>query len=173
MEYRVKVGEQTYSVEADPLDESGNGIMTVDGQPRTVAVQAIPPNLVHLQVDGSAVNLFVAQTSEETWTWIDGRCRAVEDAEKTERRKARSPFDRSREVTPPTPAAVVKVLVELGQSVVEGQGVVVVSAMKMEMTLTAPYSGEVRAINTVVGAQVKPGEILVEIEPDAKEGHDE
>jgi len=173
MEYRVKIDEQTFSVEADPLDKSGNGTMILDGQPRAVAVQAVPPNLVHLKVDGSAVNLFVAQTSEETWTWIDGRCRAVEDADKTERRKARSPLDRPREVTPPTPAAVVRILVELGESVVEGQGLVVVSAMKMEMTLTAPYSGEVRAVNTVVGAQVRPGEILVEIESDAKEENDE
>jgi len=67
----------------------------------------------------------------------------------------------------------VRVLVEKGQEVVKGQGLVVVSAMKMEMTLAAPYSGTVRAVNTQVGAQVSPGEILVEIEAcqeDAKDG---
>jgi biotin carboxyl carrier protein len=48
--------------------------------------------------------------------------------------------------------------------VVKGEALVVVSAMKMEMTLVAPYSGTVRAVNTQVGAQVSPGEILVEIE---------
>ena len=64
-----------------------------------------------------------------------------------------------------TPASVVRVLVEVGREVVKGQGLVVVSAMKMEMTLVAPYSGTVKAVNTLVGAQVSPGEILVEIEP--------
>jgi biotin carboxyl carrier protein len=78
-----------------------------------------------------------------------------------------------REVTPPTPAAVVRVLVEEGQKVVKGQGLVVVSAMKMEITLSAPYSGIVRAVNTNVGDQVKPGDILVEIEAHAEEDPNE
>jgi 3-methylcrotonyl-CoA carboxylase alpha subunit len=63
---------------------------------------------------------------------------------------------------------VVRVLTAVGDRVERGQGLVVVSAMKMEMTLKAPYSGTVRAVNTEVGAQVSPGEVLVEIEPDTE-----
>jgi 3-methylcrotonyl-CoA carboxylase alpha subunit len=63
---------------------------------------------------------------------------------------------------------VVRILVAAGDTVEKGQGVVVVSAMKMEMTLVAPYSGTVRAVNTQVGDQVSPGEILAEIEPDSE-----
>ena len=80
----------------------------------------------------------------------------VQDAGIVERRKARGLAETPCEVTPPTPAAVVRVLVEVGSEVVKGQGLVVVSAMKMEMTLVAPYSGTVRAVNTQVGAGVSP-----------------
>ena len=114
------------------------------------------------------MNLFVARAPEGVWVWADGRSRFVRDADEEPRRKASAARSRPREVTPPTPAAVVKVLVEVGDVVVEGQPLVVVSAMKMEITLTAPYSGTVRGVNAAVGEQVSPGRILVEIEPHAE-----
>ncbi|MCU0578664.1 MAG: hypothetical protein MUF69_03870, partial [Desulfobacterota bacterium] len=68
------------------------------------------------------------------------------------------------EVTPPMPAVVVRLLVREGEMVVKGQGLVVVSAMKMETTLKAPMDGVVRKINTALQAKVMPGDRLVEID---------
>ena len=68
------------------------------------------------------------------------------------------------DVTPPMPSVVVRILVEEGDRVKKGQGLVVVTAMKMETTLKAPYNGRVKAIKTTVDAKVAPGDILVEIE---------
>ncbi len=62
------------------------------------------------------------------------------------------------------PSVVVRVLVKEGDRVVKGQGLVVVTAMKMETTLKAPHSGVVRKVNTYPEAKVMPGDILVEIE---------
>lgn len=70
-------------------------------------------------------------------------------------------------------AEVVDIMVEVGQEVAKGQPVVVVSAMKMKMTLTAPYTGTVTAINARPGDQVERGKILVDIEPVRREEHDE
>jgi len=61
------------------------------------------------------------------------------------------------------------VMAEVGQQVAKDDGLVVVSAMKMEFTLTAPYAGEVTAVNTKVGDKANPGDILVEIAPAAEE----
>jgi biotin carboxyl carrier protein len=66
------------------------------------------------------------------------------------------------------PSVVTKVLVELGQTVDRAQALVVVSAMKMEMTLTSPHAGTVRAIHTEEGAKANPGDVLVEVEPAAE-----
>jgi biotin carboxyl carrier protein len=57
----------------------------------------------------------------------------------------------------------------VGDTVEKGQGLVVVAAMKMETTLTAPHAGEVTAVRVEVGANVRPGEILVDVEQ-AREG---
>ena len=68
------------------------------------------------------------------------------------------------EVTSPMPAVVSSVLVKEGESVSVGQPVITVSAMKMETTLSAPYSGIVKKINVKEQDKVMPGEILIEIE---------
>lgn len=163
MDYQVKIGPETYSVEARPVDADGRTLVTIGGRSCTMSVAAVSSNRLHLNVNGRGMNLFLAATAEGAWVWVEGRARFVQDAEKASRRKARGPMETPGTVTPPTPASVVRVMVEVGQSVRKGQPLVVVSAMKMEMTLCAPYSGTVSAVNAAVGAQVRPGEILVEI----------
>ncbi|HET6922561.1 MAG TPA: biotin carboxylase N-terminal domain-containing protein [Anaeromyxobacteraceae bacterium] len=69
-------------------------------------------------------------------------------------------------VTPPMPALVVAVLVEEGRAVARGEPLVVVSAMKTESQLVSPVAGRVRSVNTRVGARVRPGDILVQVEPE-------
>ncbi|MBW2527672.1 MAG: acetyl-CoA carboxylase biotin carboxyl carrier protein subunit [Deltaproteobacteria bacterium] len=107
---------------------------------------------------------FVARAPEGTWIWTAGRARLIQPA--AERRRASGGVGDGvgRSVTPPMPAVVTKVLVEVGQEVEEGQALVVVSAMKMEMTLTAPHGGTVKAIHTEEGAKANPGDELVEVE---------
>jgi biotin carboxyl carrier protein len=55
-------------------------------------------------------------------------------------------------------------MVTEGDLVEKGQGVMVVSAMKMETTLQAPYKGKVLKINVAEGDKVMPGQILAVIE---------
>ena len=63
------------------------------------------------------------------------------------------------------PAVVTKILIARGDSVEKGQGVVVVSAMKMDTTLTAPFDGVVTRINVAEGDKVTPKQVLVDITP--------
>jgi biotin carboxyl carrier protein len=48
----------------------------------------------------------------------------------------------------------------------KGQGVIVLSAMKMEITLSSAFNGTVTSVNTKEGVNVSPGDILVDIEAD-------
>ncbi len=65
----------------------------------------------------------------------------------------------------PLPGAVTKVLVRVGDVVAEGDGLVVLEAMKMEHTLRAHGAGTVQAIHGAAGQQVDVGDLLVELEP--------
>ena len=68
------------------------------------------------------------------------------------------------QVTAPMPGKVVRVLVEAGQQVEAGQGVVVVEAMKMQNELKSPKSGTVAELRAEAGATVNAGDVLAVIE---------
>ena len=61
------------------------------------------------------------------------------------------------------PAFVVSVLVQPGDRVAEGDPVAVLESMKMESTVTAPFAGEVAAVEVVANAQVGAGAPLLRI----------
>jgi biotin carboxyl carrier protein len=69
-----------------------------------------------------------------------------------------------RDVKAPMPGKVVCVLVEVGDAVVPGQGLVVVEAMKMQNEVKSPKTGRVINIAARAGATVAAGDVLVTLE---------
>ncbi|WP_110687509.1 sodium-extruding oxaloacetate decarboxylase subunit alpha [Salinicola aestuarinus] len=67
-------------------------------------------------------------------------------------------------VTTSMPGNIVDVLVAVGDSVTEGQAVLITEAMKMESEVQARVGGTVKAVHVAKGDRVTPGEVLVEIE---------
>jgi propionyl-CoA carboxylase alpha chain len=65
----------------------------------------------------------------------------------------------------PLPGAVTNVLVAEGDVVAEGDGLVVVEAMKMEHTLRANGAGTVAQVHCAPGQQVDVHELLVTVDP--------
>jgi len=66
-------------------------------------------------------------------------------------------------VTSPMQGTIVKVVVEEGQEVAEGDTVVVLEAMKMEQPLKAHKSGTVTGLQAEVGATVTSGAVVCEL----------
>ena len=64
----------------------------------------------------------------------------------------------------PMPGKVVAVRVQLGDTVKRGQPLMIVEAMKMEHTITAPIDGIIAAINANVGEQVDEKSALIAFE---------
>jgi glutaconyl-CoA decarboxylase len=62
------------------------------------------------------------------------------------------------------PGKIIRVLVEPGQAVDEGEPVCVLEAMKMENELNARQSGTVKAVHVSPGDDVQKDQVLVEIE---------
>ena len=70
----------------------------------------------------------------------------------------------------PMPAAVISVAVESGQHVSKGDVVLVLEAMKMQHTITAPTDGVVSELDVSAGAQVESGAVLAVITPEEEQG---
>jgi acetyl-CoA/propionyl-CoA carboxylase biotin carboxyl carrier protein len=63
----------------------------------------------------------------------------------------------------PMPGSVLSVKVAAGDEVAEGDVLVVVESMKMELTLTAPRDATILEVRVAEGEQVKQGQSLVEL----------
>jgi biotin carboxyl carrier protein len=69
-----------------------------------------------------------------------------------------------QEIAASMPGKVIRVLVAAGDAVKEGQGLVVVEAMKMQNEMKSPKAGRVTEIRARPDATVGAGEILVVVE---------
>lgn len=67
-------------------------------------------------------------------------------------------------VKAPMPGMILRVLVEPGQEVAKGDGLLVLEAMKMENVLKATAPGRVKAVLAVEKTAVEKGTVLIEME---------
>lgn len=173
MDFPLLVNKEPKSMTVAPLPSGEGHTACIDGQEYRFRWIPISDNEWLLDVDGRQIRASLAAREGETWVSIDGETHRIEEAGADGRRPRRrgGPDDQSRQVTPPMPSAVIRILVAEGDPVNRGQSLIVLSAMKMETSLTAPYRGVVTRIHVAVGAQVMPGEILMEIEPVEEERH--
>ena len=70
----------------------------------------------------------------------------------------------TKKIVAPMPGLVVRLNVSVGDSVIVGQGLVVVEAMKMENELKAPADGVVASIAVQPGQTVDKGAVLLVLE---------
>ena len=70
-------------------------------------------------------------------------------------------------LTPPMPATVLRVNVAPGAAIANGDVLIVLEAMKMELAVRAPRDGVVQAVNCRVGEMVQPGTVLIELEEES------
>ncbi len=67
-------------------------------------------------------------------------------------------------VKAPMPGVVLGVSVEVGQTVLEDDSLLILEAMKMESTLVSPSNGVVKTIAVSSGDTVEKGQLLIEFE---------
>jgi 3-methylcrotonyl-CoA carboxylase alpha subunit len=64
----------------------------------------------------------------------------------------------------PMPGRVIKLMVSAGAKVTKGQPLLILEAMKMEHTITAPADGVVKEIHYAAGEQVLEAAVLITLE---------
>ena len=67
------------------------------------------------------------------------------------------------DIKAPMPGLVLEISVAVGQSVMKGEKVLILEAMKMENVIKAAGDGVVRAIHVTKGTSVDKGQILIEM----------
>ena len=68
------------------------------------------------------------------------------------------------EIKTAMPGKVVRVLAQVGAEIKQGDGVIIVEAMKMQNEMKSPKDGVIKEIRFAEGATVNAGDVLVIIE---------
>lgn len=69
-----------------------------------------------------------------------------------------------KNISSPMPGKVIKVLVNKGDVINEGQTAIIIAAMKMESEYKAPVSGVVKKVNVSDGDTIKGDQVLIELD---------
>lgn len=163
MRYTVR-DSKGHSLVATVLGRRGGRVSVEVGGRRTELVVLSRSKSSFLVCDGMSRThkVYLAWRQGEFLGRVDGRIGIVRPGTGTAR--ARGGRVGEKQVTVQMPGRVVKVLVEEGQSVSAGQGLVILEAMKMENELKAPTDGKVRRVNCNEGQTVESGAVVVELE---------
>lgn len=94
---------------------------------------------------------------------VNGSTYAIDVKEGIEQTSAASSLEDAEAVKAGMPGAVIKVEVSEGDSVDEGDVLLILEAMKMETEVKAPKSGTVASVDVAQGEQVTAGQTLVSI----------
>lgn len=96
----------------------------------------------------------------ERQLWVDGRMlRYARHAGGAARASADSGA-----LSASIPAVVLEILVAPGDTVEDGQKLVLLESMKMVMPIQAPHAGVIAALHCAVGDAVEPGVLLIELD---------
>ena len=137
-----------------------------DGEERAAHAELAEPGVYSILMDGRSYDARVEANARGLVVTIDGYHFeiGVHDPRAwtgTAAGKGASGVD---VVAAPMPGKVVRVLVQAGDAVAAGQGIVVVEAMKMQNEMKASRAGRVAALAAREGATVAAGEVLATIE---------
>ena len=73
----------------------------------------------------------------------------------------------AQDIKAPMPGLVLQIMVKDGENVSAGQPILILEAMKMEHTLTAPFAGTVDECRTAVDALVDGGSVLITLQSES------
>jgi biotin carboxyl carrier protein len=150
MKWQVAVDGRTLEIDSEQLG----------------SVTQVEPGVYSVLLDGASYEIRLIETSHGLSAEAGGRRFSVEVRDPRDTtRGARAAIGSGRQnVAAPMPGKVVRVLVNVGDTVDVGQGLVVVEAMKMQNEMKAARPGRVIEVRARAGQTVGAGDTLVVLE---------
>lgn len=151
---------------------SEDGQWFLNDEPVSLDIQSLPNGLLSILYNGRSHTALVEKVdrkAKELTLRIDGQQHTVVIREAIDQLLSKMGMDlRSMQkvepVKAPMPGMVLKVLVEPGQQINKGDGMLILEAMKMENILKASASATVKSIKVLERTAVEKGTVLIELE---------
>ena len=161
MKFEAVIGSRSIGVEK--IDEKR---FRIGDSEQLIDIQVIEPGVYSLIVDGHSYEAAVREEKKGFVVEIGAHAIPVRLQDPTQVRSggAKEFAEGEAVIESPMPGRVVTIKVQVGATVQEGEGIIIVEAMKMENELHAPKGGKIKSIAVKVGDAVEAGQELVVIE---------
>ena len=133
----------------------------VDGAELALEGEALPGGELRLRLDGRVLKARALRDGSDWHVFCGGDYRRLALVEEHAAAEADT---RSDSLAAPMPGKVIQVMVKPGAHVAKGEALLILEAMKMEHTITAPADGVVKEIHYAAGEQVLEGAELISLE---------
>ena len=152
-------GEARHPVRLQFL-ESGLRV-TVNGKSHALSGENLPDGRLQVRLDGRVFKARAVRDGHDWHVFCEGDYRRLSLLQ-----ELGSPDEAAHtgSLAAPMPGKVIKVMTETGAKVTKGQALLILEAMKMEHTITAPADGVVKEIHYGAGEQVLEGAELITLE---------
>ena len=164
---RIRAGAAAYRVDVPP-----EGPLSVEGAAEPVDVIRRGRTTFQAAVGGRRIPVWIVDAGDRCLVFAEGCTFTFElDPDVAGPARAERSADHAGDqaedaaLAAPMPATVVAARAEPGQSVRAGDVLIVLEAMKMELTIRAPRDGVVGAVRCRPGDLVQPGVPLVTMQP--------
>ena len=162
MKISAKAGKQIHDVVIERRD--GNFRVDIGGERKLADVHKLEGDFYSILIDGRSFEVSVEARGESYHVRHGATELLVELSDPSRQAREKQAKKGPEEIVSQMPGKVVRVLIEEGAEVEEGQGLIVVEAMKMENEIAATKDGRVIAVKVEPGQTVESGGVLVVIE---------
>jgi 3-methylcrotonyl-CoA carboxylase alpha subunit len=132
-------------------------VAVIDGRERPLRGEKLADGRLLLRLDGRAFKARAVRDGADWHVFCDGDYRRLT----LEGLEVEASAEAAGSLAAPMPGKIVAVLTAVGTSVTKGDSLLILEAMKMEHTITAPADGIVREIHYAAGEQVLEGAQLI------------
>ncbi|MBA7654090.1 hypothetical protein ES703_61965 [subsurface metagenome] len=129
-----------------------------------VLVEFLSSDEILLNIDGKIHNVIINSNFSSHSVYVNGRFFKIEKKSVSQVLGRKGAKLKKRDVKTSMPTRIVKVFVEEGEEVKEGQAVLVLEAMKMQNEIKSPQPGIITKINLAAGDSVEAGSLLFSVE---------
>lgn len=163
MKYIVTIDEEEYTI-----DINDEGHVTLNGERQDINFQGLDGTMVYsLILNGKSYDVDVNDNQETYQVSIRGVLYEVLVQDERTRRlaglKGHAVASGEAQIKAPMPGVVVDVPVSEGETVSEGDIVVILESMKMQNEFKAPKDGTVHAVRVKAGDKVDQNAVMVTI----------
>jgi biotin carboxyl carrier protein len=151
---------------ASPVNGTQSLEFGVDELRLRADLEEVEPGVYSVLIGGRCLEAVVEREGDACCVHVNGRRYEVfvRDPRRRDRRAHDLSSAGTQSITSPMPGKIVRVLVEPGDQISAGTGLLIVEAMKMQNEIRSPKAGIVTLVSAKEGASVAAGETMVIVE---------